>query len=179
MEHCDLCGTEVVPDHRHLLELEQRRIMCTCESCFALRSGDPQYRPTGRRILALDEFELPDELWAEFRIPIGLAFLFRSSVEFQVVAFYPSPAGPTESELDLTAWDQLVAANPVLGTLDTDSEALIVNRLADPPEFVIAPIDRCYALVGLVKLKWEGINGGVGLGEAIASFFTALRKEAT
>ena len=68
---------------------------------------------------------------------------------------------------------------PGAGTLDTDSEALIVNRLADPPEFVIAPIDRCYALVGLVKLKWEGINGGVGLGEAIASFFTALREEAT
>jgi hypothetical protein len=96
-----------------------------------------------------------------------------------VTAFYPSPAGATESELDLAAWSELVAANPVLDTLEADAEALIVNRLADPPQFAIAPIDRCYALVGLVKLRWEGINGGRGLKDAIAGFFAALREDAS
>jgi hypothetical protein len=95
-----------------------------------------------------------------------------------VTAFYPSPAGATESELDLGAWRELVAANPILGSLELDGEALIVNRLADPPQFLIAPIDRCYALVGLVKLRWEGINGGSNLREAIAGFLDALRREA-
>lgn len=178
-EHCDLCGNEVPADHRHLLQLEERQILCSCESCFALRSGDPELRPPGNRIVALDGFLLPDELWAELRIPIGLAFLFRSSVAGQVAAFYPSPAGPTESELDFAAWDELVAANPVLETLEADIEALIVNRLADPPQFLLAPIDRCYALVGLVKLRWEGINGGTNLRAAIGGYLDALREEAT
>ena len=117
-------------------------------------------------------------MWAEFRIPIGLAFLFVSSVAGQVTAFYPSPAGATESELDLGAWQELVAANPVLATLELDAEALIVNRLADPPQFLIAPIDRCYGLVGLIKLRWEGINGGSNLRTAIAGYLDALRSEA-
>jgi hypothetical protein len=178
VEHCDLCGSEVSAEHRHLLQIEERQILCSCESCFALRSGDPELRPTGRRIVALPDFQLTDELWAEFRIPIGLAFLFVSSIAERVTAFYPSPAGATESELDLGAWRELVAANPILALLELDGEALIVNRLADPPQFLIAPIDRCYALVGLVKLRWEGINGGSNLREAIAGFLDALRREA-
>jgi hypothetical protein len=178
VERCDLCGTEVPGGHRHLLQLEERQILCSCESCFALRSGDPELRPTGRRVVWLEDFDLADEIWAGFRIPIGLAFLFRSSVAGQVVALYPSPAGATESELELGSWGELVAANPILETLEPDAEALIVNRLADPRQFAIAPIDRCYALVGLVKLRWEGINGGVGLAGAIAEFFDALRKDA-
>jgi hypothetical protein len=178
VETCDLCGSAIEDHHRHLLQLEQRQILCSCESCFALRSGDAEFRPTGNRLLWLDRLRLPDELWAEFRIPIGLAFLFRSSASGAVVAFYPSPAGATESELDLDAWGELVAGNPVLETLESDAEALVVNRLADPPQAAIAPIDRCYALVGLVKLRWEGINGGTGLTDAIAGFFEGLRDEA-
>jgi uncharacterized protein DUF5947 len=178
-EACDLCGGEVPADHRHLLELEERRILCACESCFALRSGDPALRPTGRRVAWLDGFALPEDVWAELRIPIGLAFLFESGAAGEVTALYPSPAGATESGLDLGVWRDLVAANPVLATLEPDAEALIVNRLADPPQYAIAPIDRCYALVGLVKLSWRGISGGPDLGEAIAGFFDALRRDAT
>ena len=33
-------------------------------------------------------------------LPIGLAFMIRSSVSGGIVALYPSPAGATESELD-------------------------------------------------------------------------------
>jgi hypothetical protein len=177
-ERCDLCGAEVPAEHRHLLQLEERQILCACESCFALRSGDAELRPAGHRTLSLNGFQLPDELWAELRIPIGLAFLFRSSATGGVAAFYPSPAGATESELDLAAWAELELANPVLQTLEADAEALIVNRLSDPPQFAIAPIDRCYALVGLVKLRWQGINGGPDLPQAIQSWFDELRTQA-
>jgi hypothetical protein len=176
-ELCDLCGGEVAEEHRHLLHLDERRIMCACESCFALRSGDPELRPTGSRIEWLDGFRLDEDVWARLRIPIGLAFLFRSSASGGMAAFYPSPAGATESELDLTAWDELAAANPALATLEADTEALIVNRLAEPPQFAIAPIDRCYGLVGLVKLKWEGINGGTNLKDSIAGYLEGLRRE--
>jgi hypothetical protein len=177
VERCDLCGAEVPADHRHLLQLEERQILCACASCCTLLSDDPKLRPTGTRVLWLAEFDLQHEVWAEFRIPIGLAFFFESAAAGGIVALYPSPAGATESELDLAAWQELAAANPVLATLEPDVEALIVNRLSEPPQFAIAPIDRCYALVGLVKRSWEGISGGSALAAAVEDFFAALRRD--
>jgi Family of unknown function (DUF5947) len=177
-ERCDLCNTTVPPDHRHMLNLYERQIVCVCESCWALRSGDADFRPTGNRTLWLEDFELPEELWAQFRIPIGLAFFMHSSVTDCVVAMYPSPAGATESELHFETWSRLVAMNPVLESLEQDAEALIVNRMSDPPAFAIAPIDRCYMLVGLIKASWEGISGGAGVEKAIAGYFDELRRAA-
>jgi hypothetical protein len=174
-ERCDICNAALPDDHRHLLQLEDRRIVCACEACWALHSGDAEYRPVGTRTLWLDSFQLDDHLWAQLQIPIALAFFMRSSVTGGVVAFYPSPAGATESELSLEAWEELVRANPVLEGMDPDAEALIVNRLAQPPEYVIAPIDQCYALVGMIKLRWEGISGGPALRESVPAFFAALR----
>jgi hypothetical protein len=174
-ERCDLCGTDLLPDHRHLLHLTERRILCVCESCLALRAGDAELRPTGTRVLWLDDFDLSGERWAAFSIPIGLAFFLRSSTAGGVVAFYPSPAGATECELDLDAWDELTAANPVLEELEADSEALIVDRISDPPNHVIAPIDECYRMVGLIKSSWEGISGGPGPSQVTETFFADLR----
>jgi hypothetical protein len=174
VEHCDLCGAELSAEHRHLLHLSERRILCACESCVALRSGDAELRPTGTRVILLDDFELSDERWAALSIPIGLAFFLRSSTTSGVVAFYPSPAGATESELDLRSWEQLVADNPELGGLEADVEGLIVDRTGERPRYAIAPIDECYRLVGLIKLVWDGISGGPGVEEAIARFFDEL-----
>jgi Family of unknown function (DUF5947) len=178
VELCDLCKTTIPPDHRHMLNTYERQIVCVCESCWALRSGDSEFRPTGSRTLWLEDFQLPEEIWAQFRIPIGLAFFMHSSVTDCVVALYPSPAGATESELHFETWSRLVAMNPVLRDLEPDAEALIVNRMADPPMFAIAPIDRCYMLVGLVKASWEGISGGSGVEKAIARYFEELRAVA-
>jgi hypothetical protein len=177
-EACDLCSGVIPPDHRHLLDLHERSIVCVCEACWGMKAGDPDLRPTGTRTVWLEDFDLPDDLWATFGIPIGLAFFMFSSVTECVVAMYPSPAGATESELHFDAWSEIVALNPVLADLEPDGEALIVNRLSEPPAFAIAPIDRCYELVGLVKSKWEGISGGSGLDEAVEGYFSTLRAVA-
>ena len=66
-------------------------------------------------------------------MPIGVAFFMDSSATGGVVALYPSPAGATESEIPADTWRDLRTANPVLMGLETDAEALIVNRMADPP----------------------------------------------
>ena len=178
VERCDICNARVPDDHRHMLHLVERRIVCSCEACWALYSGDPEYRPTGMRTLWLDGFQCSEEHWAAFQIPIGLAFFMRSTVTGSVVAFYPSPAGATESELTLEAWEALVARNPALGQLESDAEALVVNRMSDPAQFAIVPIDQCYALVGLIKSRWEGISGGRAIEEAVPQFFAALRGRA-
>jgi len=161
-----------------MLHLVERRIVCTCEACWALYSGNAEYRPTGMRTVWLDGFQCSAETWAAFQIPIGLAFFMRSTVTDSVVAFYPSPAGATESELSLEAWDALVRANPVLEQLESDSEALVVNRMSDPAQYAIVPIDQCYGLVGLIKSRWEGISGGNAIADAVPEFFDALRARA-
>jgi hypothetical protein len=175
---CELCPIGLSENHRHLLDLEQRRIVCVCETCWSLRSGDPQFRPSGSRVLWLAGFDMPDELWSAFRIPIGLAFIMRSGLTGGIVAQYPSMVGATESELDAGAWDALARANPVLGRLETDAEALLVNRMAEPAQYAIAPIDRCYMLVGLIKANWEGISGGSAVPIVVREFFDGLRAQA-
>jgi hypothetical protein len=174
-ERCELCTLGIRPTHRHLLHLDERRILCVCETCWAVRTGDPEFRPVGNRTLVLEDFALGDEDWAAFEIPIGLAFFMVSTVSGGVVGLYPSPAGATECELDLEAWQRLVAANPVLESMEADAEALVVNRMASPPQHAIVPIDRAYALVGVVKASWEGISGGRATEEAVAGYFAALR----
>ncbi len=177
-EWCDLCESSVPADHRHLLNLVERRIECVCESCWALRSGDAEYRPTGGRTLWLPELRVPEEVWASFQIPIGLAFFMESSVAGCVVALYPSPGGATESELHFSSWSRMIELNPILAELEADIEGLIVNRLSEPPAYSIAPIDRCYALTGTIKVNWEGISGGPRVQEAVSSFFAQLEQQA-
>lgn len=174
---CDLCGGLMAEDHRHLLHVAERRIVCACEPCIAMRSGEGDLRPTGTRAIVLDGFQLGDELWARFQIPIGLAFFMVNGADGGVVALYPSPAGVTESELYLEAWDELVAANAVLADLEPDVEALVVNRLSEPPVHAIVPIDRCYELVGTIKSTWEGISGGDAVENAVEAFFSRLASE--
>ena len=177
-EACDLCGSGIQEKHNHLLHLGERRILCVCASCWAQRSADPEYRPTGSRILWLDGFELSEEVWGRLQIPIGLAFFMWSSGTGRMVALYPSPAGATESELELEAWEELRRANPVLETLEPDAEALVVNRISEPAQFAIVPIDECYALVGAIKSSWEGSSGGAAIEREVPRFFEELRERA-
>jgi len=180
---CELCPSGVSVDHRHLLHLDERRILCVCETCWSMRSGDAEYRPTGSRTLWLEDFVMPEDVWAQFDMPTGLAFLMRSSVSKSMIALYPSPAGATECELPLDAWERLVARNRILERLEPDAEALVVNRLqkaggGDGGQHVIVPIDQCYRLVGAIKESWEGISGGDAVERSVREFFGAMRERA-
>ena len=134
-----------------------------------MRSGEGDYRPTGNRTLWLAELDVPDDLWASFQIPIGLAFFMESTVTGVRRRDVPEP-GRRDRVASCTSsrGARMRALNPVLDGLEPDIEGLIVNRLSDPPVYVIAPIDRCYALTGTIKARWEGISGGRGVEEAVA-----------
>jgi 1-acyl-sn-glycerol-3-phosphate acyltransferase len=95
-----------------------------------------------------------------------------------VVAGYPSPGGATECELDLAAWDRLAAAHPLLGTLAPDVEAIFVNRTDSGNEVFLIPIDECYSLVGELRMKWQGFDGGAEARAALAIFLDGLRRRA-
>ena len=108
-------------------------------------------------------------------IPINVAFFVKSSARSDVIALYPSPAGATESQLDLAAWEELEACNPLLALLEPDTEALLVNRVDGAREHYRVSIDHCYELVGIIRAGWRGISGGSKVWEAIRQFFDALK----
>jgi Family of unknown function (DUF5947) len=179
-EHCDLCGNVVAPEHRHLLELSTRELRCACRACAILfdspAASEGRYRLVPARRLSLTELELSDLTWEGLRLPVDIAFLFRSSTDERVLAFYPSPMGATESLLDLEAWDDLEAANPVLRTLVPDVEALLVNRTKNHPGHWLVPIDDAFRLVGLIRTRWRGLTGGREVWQEIGVFFEDLDR---
>jgi hypothetical protein len=135
---------------------------------------DGRYRRVPERVKVLNALTMTDIQWAAFRLPINLAFFFFSSSDKRIVAFYPSPGGATQSQLSLSAWHELTTANPVLSELEPDVEALLVNRLDGARDYYRVPIDRCYALVGLIRRRRRGFAGGAEIKAAIQEFCAGL-----
>jgi hypothetical protein len=179
-ERCELCGAPIPGEHRHLFDGRTEALACACQACALLFTGqaEARYRPVPTRVLSLPDLVLSDEDWASLDIPVGLAFFARSSRLGRVVARYPSPAGPTESQLRLDTWAEIEAANPVLAELEPDVEALLVNRVGTAADNLVVPIDQCYALVGLVRMGWRGLSGGHEVWGAVATFFAGVRARA-
>lgn len=181
-ESCELCGEPVDPEHRHVLDLRAHRLLCACRACAILfdrkAAGGGHFRLVPDRCRLVADFELDDVLWARLRLPVEMAFFFVSGELGRAAAFYPSPLGATESLLELDAWTELVEANPVLADLEPDVEALLVNRTGGNREHWLVPVDRCYALVGLIKTRWKGLAGGEEVWSELGRFFEALRGEA-
>jgi hypothetical protein len=177
-EVCELCGVAVPPEHRHLLDLEKRDLLCACKACSLLFDGDAagggHYKLVPNRRVSLDDFELDDVTWERLSLPVDMAFFFRNSREGRVMAYYPSPAGPTESLLGLEAWDDIEATNPALAEMVDDTEALLVNRATGTERQWLVPIEDCYALVGLIRTRWRGFSGGAEVWEEIDRFFDEL-----
>jgi hypothetical protein len=180
LERCDMCSAGLTVEHSHLLEPTKRQLVCACEACALLFSGGAgtKYRRVPRRVRFLKDFQLSDPQWDGLMIPIQLAFFFHSTPAAKVIAMYPSPAGATESLLALEAWDEVVGENAVLKSMESDVEALLVNRVGDKKEYYIAPIDSCYELVGLIRSRWHGFSGGQEVWQAIEDFFTKLKRRA-
>jgi hypothetical protein len=185
VEVCEMCSLELRPEHAHLIDLIERRLHCACDACamlFSNRSGT-KYKRVPRDIRLLADFHMTDAEWDGLLIPINLAFFFENSADARVSAFYPSPAGATESLLPLESWTGIVRANSVLNTMEADVEALLVNRVGasrgiSAAEHYIVPIDVCYKLVGLIRLNWRGLSGGTEVWKQIGDFFSGLHAKA-
>jgi len=180
VERCELCSLALGPEHPHLVEAATRKLICACDACAVLFDRDQagRYRRVPRDTRYLPDFQLSDVQWNALSIPVGLAFFFHSTAAGRVVAIYPSPAGATESLLDLDAWGDIVHDNPVLASIEPDVEALLVNRVGQAREHYLAPIDQCYRLVGLLRTHWRGISGGSEVWQEIERFFARLKRQA-
>jgi hypothetical protein len=178
VERCALCATQLAADHPHLLEMSGRQMVCSCEPCailFQHREAAP-YKRIGRKVRWVPDFQMTDAEWESLLIPIGLAFFIRRSPDARTLAFYPGPAGCTESLLSLDSWKGIAARNSFLNEMELDTEALLVNRMGSAREYFLVPVDRCYQLVGLIRIHWRGLSGGEDAWREVRQFFSVLRE---
>ncbi len=181
-ERCELCAQPIPSEHRHLVDVAKHEILCACRPCALLfdreAAGGDHYRLVSERCALLEGFRLDDLGWRSLRVPVEMAFFIRSGQTGRVTAFYPSPAGQTESLLELETWSEIERDNPVLADLRPDAEALLVNRVGGKREHFIVGVDDCYRLVALVRMHWRGLSGGAAVWTEIGRFFDALRARA-
>lgn len=239
-ERCELCGEDIGDEHRHVVDLHDRGLLCTCRPCGLLftrpGAGGGRYRAVPERYARVVDFALSAEQWEALQIPVAVAFFFHNSSLGARSAFFPGPAGATECLLPLDVWADVEAANPVLATLEPDTEALLVRAggsgaggsgagegvaapaggaflgqsvvpgtdlIHFPPdlpqerrfaprtspgapssgagagfECFVVPIDACYELVGHLRARWRGFDGGQEAHEQMAAFFAGLRERA-
>jgi hypothetical protein len=187
-ERCELCAALIPDEHGHVVDLESRALMCACRPCYLVfapqGAGGTRFRAVPDRYVSFPDFALSPSQWDALQIPVGVAFFFMNSALDHVAAFYPSPAGATESLLSLDSWSEIVAANPDLGTLQPDVEAFLV-RSADrqagtaQAECYLVPIDVCYELVGQLRKLWKGFDGGTEAHAALDAFFDRVRDRAS
>ncbi len=180
-DRCELCSAPLSPLHQHLLDPRTRQISCACDGCVILFCGQQgaHFLRVPRRIRRLVDFRMSDLQWESLMIPISLAFFYRDAAAARVLAMYPSPAGATESLLSLESWEEIVAQNKALQSIESDVEAFLVNRIASPAEYFTVPIDECYRLVGLIRMHWRGLSGGPEVWKEIQQFFDQLRSRST
>ncbi|MGV0643422.1 DUF5947 family protein [Mycolicibacterium sp. XJ2546] len=179
-ERCEMCAEAIADEHQHVVNLEGRQLMCVCRGCYLLftdSDADLRYRAVPDRYLAFGDFALDRRGWDALQVPVGLAFFFHNSALDRTVAFYPGPAGATESELDLQAWDDIRITDPRVDTLVADTEALLVRVPDDessPPLAYLVPIDACYEFVGRLRIMWRGFDGGQDVRAYIEQYFDLL-----
>jgi Family of unknown function (DUF5947) len=176
---CELCAGPLGAAHGHVVDTADRRLLCACTACSMLFSGSTRgrLRAVPKRYEVIPSPLFSEAQWDALGIPIGLAFFFENSKTSRVVAFYPGPAGATESELPLDAWSELRAREPLVASMLPDVEAALVYRLhGRRPWSFLVPIDACYELAGIVRTKWSGINGGDEVHEAIDRFFAHIAE---
>jgi Family of unknown function (DUF5947) len=176
-ERCEMCAEPIGEQHQHVVALQTRALMCTCRACYLLFTDQHaalRYRSVPDRYLSFPGFRLSPAQWQELQIPVGLAFLFTNSMLGRAVVFYPGPAGATESELPLAAWPAIIEANPQLGLVAPDVEALLIRS----PELDchLVPVDACYELVGLLRQSWRGFDGGHEARTLIEEFFGMVAR---
>lgn len=179
-ERCDFCALPIAPGHAHLVDTKARRIMCGCRPCAITFEPDGaalgRFKLVPERFARIDDLGLDDATWDALQIPIGLAFFFHNSIDGTFTAYYPGPAGATESELPLDGWQTIAENHPVLATLRADVEAILLRRRGPTTDCFIVPIDAAYELVGLIRTRWRGFDGGDEAKRAIEAFFDGIER---
>lgn len=178
-ERCELCSAAIPRTHRHVVDRDQRRLLCACAPCALTFMGEARgrFRAVPDAAPAASRFEVTAPDLHVLGAPVGLAFFFRSSRLDRWIGVFPSPAGPAEAELSDGASAWLAAKSAAAGGLEDDVQALLVRCERDGAGFgLVTPIDVCYELTAVLRQRWKGIDGGEDARNAVDAFFARLAR---
>jgi hypothetical protein len=180
---CELCSEPLSPEHRHVVDVEHRRLLCVCRACALLfehpGAGARQRRTVPDRVVAVGS-PVDGSWWRRLAVPVGLAF-FVVSDDGTPTAWYPGPAGATQAELEVADWDALVGAHPEVAAMAPEVEALLIRSrplASHHLEALVVPVDACYQLVGILRQCWRGFDGGADAHAAVEGWWAALAARA-
>ena len=160
--------------------------MCACRGCYLLflseGAGGGHFRAVPDRYVAFPDFEFSAGAMGRPADP-GRAWRSSSSTRRsgRVAAFYPGPAGATESELPLDAVGRGGGGQSARSARCSPTSRR--SWCASGPdrsgaECYVVPIDLCYELVGRLRRIWRGFDGGQEAHDEIDGFFDRLRERA-
>lgn len=181
---CELCGENLESAHRHVVDLRVGRLRCACGACAASlqprSSGAGHYRliPTSEAVRHIDVPPvLGVDFWQALGLPTGVAFVILSSSRDRPVAFRPDRSGVSETAVSLECWDDLLSRVPALRAVEPDVEGVLFRLVDDDIDCYVVPVDQCYQLASRVRRRWRGPDGGPGVAEAIAHFWSTLEQQ--
>jgi len=178
-EACEFCSAKLSEQHRHLLDVSRRTIVCACDAC-ALRfenSIQSRFKLIPQDTSALPDFRLTGILWENLNLPINVVFISYNRLAGRPTAIYPGPNGAAETPITVEDWQAILADNPELEDLKPDVEALLIDRTGETAGYFRAPIDVCYELVRLIRKHWRGFAGGDRVWLEIETFFARLHEQ--
>ena len=162
-----MCGEPIAEPHQHVVNLDSRGADVHLPGCYLLFTAERRRSCATARCRSAT---CPSRTSGSVRRS-GTRWRSRSAWRSssatpsldRTVAFYPGPAGATESELPLDAWDDGPGRNPGLATLRSDVEALLVR--APGAERAVAEClpraDRRLLRAGRAAAAvWRGFDGG-------------------
>ena len=122
--------------------------------------------------------------WDDLQIPVGVAFFFRNSALERVVAFYPSPAGATESRAAARRLGarSLARDHPQLAPLRARRRGAAGARRPDGDRGgrVLPRADRRLLRAGRPAAPtWRGFDGGQEARDALDGFFDRVAPGAS
>jgi hypothetical protein len=182
LDHCAFCSEVLLLEHRHAVDREARQLVCLCPACALVCTGPRpglRHRTVPERVLSDPALRLTEQDLASLGLPVRLAFLTLDGGG-SWSACYPSPAGATRSPIASAPIAALAERTPLVQAVEPEVEALFIRgrRPGEPVDCLLAPIDRCYALVGRVRRAWRGFDGGETVHAEVEAVVAELLRRA-
>ena len=172
-----MCGEPIPDAHQHVVDLESHAMMCTCRPCYLLFTDSTahlRYRSVPDRYFSFPGLRAGPGPVGRAGDSGGPGLLLPQLQAGPDRRLLPGPAGATESELPLDAWDAVLARNPALALAAPDTEALLIRGPGPgrpQADCHLVPVDACYELVGQLRRLWRGFDGGQEARDQLAAFF--------
>ena len=177
-----MCAEPIADEHQHVVDVQSRELMCTCRGCYLLftaEQADLRYRAVPDRYLSFPDFALDRSRLGRPADPGRAGVLLPQLRAGPGRRVLPGPAGATESELRLAAWDasrwRPTPSSAALSATSRRCWSAAPGRDTRRSCFLV-PIDACYELVGRLRTVWRGFDGGQEARAAIDGLLRHRRR---